>query len=220
MTYYILKRNTKLGYEDKGLIKKYRTNEEQRKHLLLEIIELNPKIIHTHLLEISLVYGMSSAKRPYENILNDLEKKNILYSEKVGSSPNAPRLWEIATQKLIDEKQFKENLKISLKEQQKKFNEWEQIIPHLSDYQKALFLSMDLKSNNENLLTAKFGNHVIDLESEIEQLTKYEEKVIKTMVKHSECMQYIPNILRSFQHLTSAAIVSLLEQFTKEKPRS
>jgi len=215
MTYTITKGKQKIQYNDQNIVKKYRASEEQRKNLLLNIIELNPKIPHTHLIEIALFYGDAKAKRTYENLLNKLENNGIVLSEKTGSSPNSPRLWEISTQESINEKQFQQMFKDSMEKGKKRLDELAQLLPTLSDYQKALLLCILLKSNNENLMTAKFGSNIINMDNQLNHLTKYEKRLHEIMQQYPNCLKYVPVILDSFQLETLKMILQINEGFSK-----
>lgn len=215
MTYQITKGKQKFQYNDDNIIKKYRGNEIQRKNLTLQIIELNPRIHHTHLIEMLLHYGNASAKRTYENLLNKLEREGTITSEKMGLSSNSPRLWEISTKETIDEKNIQEKLKESAEKSEKRLDELRLLLPKASDYQKALMLCMMLKSNNENLMTAKVANKIGNMHKELTHLTKYENTLHELMLQYPNCLKFIPNILDSFQLETLKMLLMINEGMSK-----
>ena len=213
MTYQIIKGKQKLRYDDQNIIKKYRGTEIKRKNLIIQIIELNPKIPHTHLIEMLLYFGEASAKRTYENLLNKLEKEGILVSEKTGMTSNSPRLWEISTKETTDERQIKTQLNISMEKSKKRLEELEQMLPKLTDYQKALMFCMLLKSNNENLMSAKVANKIGNMSKQLDHLTKYENTLHELMLKYPNCLKFIPNILNSFQLETLKMLLQLMNEY-------
>lgn len=215
MTYQIIKSKQRFQYVDLNIIKKYRGTEIKRKNLTIQIIELNPKIPHTHLIEMLLYFGEASAKRTYENLLNKLEKEGIIVSEKTGMSSNSPRLWEISTKETINEKNIQEKLKESAEKSEKRLDELKRLLPKASDYQKALMLCMMLKSNNENLMTAKVANKIGNMNKELTHLTKYENTLHELMLKYSNCLKFIPNILYSFQLETLKMLLTINEELSK-----
>ena len=214
MTYQITKGKQKLQYDDQNIIKKYRGTEIKRKNLIIQIIELNPIIPHTHLIEMLLHYGESSAKRTYENLLNKLEKEGIIVSKKIGTSPNSPRLWSLVTPDLVKTIQFNKLIEMNLKDRIKDLNKMISIIMKFTPYQKAQFLVLRLDEINDRLMTTKLSNTTLDLSDAISKLENEEKIIHKTLLEDKTCFVFALHILNNMQEHKKNATIKMINEMT------
>ena len=197
MTYHVGKGKNHTSYNDQDIKKKYRVNENQRKNLLIKIIELNPNILHTHVLEMALEFGMSKSKRPYEDLLNELEKEKTLTSIKKGKSPNSPRLWSLVTPDLVKIIEFNNMMEIKYNNRIKDLNE---IMPHvmkLPSYQKAQFLVIRLDEISDRLTNTKLVNNYVDMSKVISKLENEEKLIHKIFHDDKICFVFALQILNN-----------------------
>lgn len=120
LTYFEAKNGTKMckittnrkenDYDIDGTRIRNCVNQEERIDLLLQVIARNFGISHTHVITIAQDIG-KIAKRTIEKELNNLEKDELLESEKDGDSPNAPRYWSIKAPQSDFEKEAKKEAK-------------------------------------------------------------------------------------------------------------
>jgi len=93
MTYVIRTGKGKVHeYDDEGIKKQNIGYSLHRKNLLIQIVESNPGILHTHVIKFALEYG-GIPKRITEQLLEKLEKEKSLESIKLGNSVNSKRVW-------------------------------------------------------------------------------------------------------------------------------
>lgn len=219
MTYIIKVRKKDIEYNDSNIKTKYRNTDEQRKNLLLSIIGNNPKIPHTHLLKMALEYGKSSAKRPYEDLLNELEGV-VLQSEKIGKNSNSQRLWELMNSNSIQEKEFRKEMRKKLDSAQHSINDLPKLLANLTAYEKALLLTVTLKGNSENLLLAKFGSHIFNFKTELKELEKLEKQIYKIISDNPDCLLYVNSLLGSFNAMTAITTLGLSDVYLKRNKTS
>jgi len=226
MTYTITKKNQIFQYKDDQVIQKDRRTELKRKTLTLQIIELNPKIPHTHLITMLLHYGKSKSKKTYEKLLNKLEKEGIITSEKMGTYPNAPRLWEMPTDDALYEKQFNEKMTSSFAMRKKQLDNVKLVLPTLSELDKALMLCTLLKSNHEKFLTTKWlakynmvrkqnkeSPEFVNMNKHLQHLTEYENSLYDLIFQHPNCIRFVHVVLDSFQNTTQEMLLNMAEGF-------
>ena len=197
MTYHVGKGKNHTSYNDQDIKKIYRVNENQRKNLLIKIIELNPNILHTHVLQMALEFGISKSKRPYEDLLNDLEKENTLTSIKKGKSPNSPRLWSLVTPDLVKTIQFNNMMEKKSNERIKDLNEIIPLVMKLPPYQKAQFLVFRLDEISDRLTNTKLVNNYVDMSKVISKLENEEKLIHKIFHDDKICFVFALQILNN-----------------------
>ena len=178
MTYQIRQGKKIISYRDARIKKHYMTNPEERSNLLFQIISQNPEIPHTHLLKIALHYGESNAKKTYENLLNDLEKKGLLHSIKKGNSPNSPRLWEIPIPEFPKEKRYKKQVKELIDEFFNQVKVLKESFPFMSKSDQSAALVYLLQSVSTSQSLNRYFSVVTNLETELKQLQKLEDELL------------------------------------------
>ncbi len=197
MTYHVGKGKNHTSYNDQDIKKIYRVNENQRKNLLIKIIELNPNILHTHVLQMALEFGISKSKRPYEDLLNDLEKEKTLTSIKKGKSPNSPRLWSLVTPDLVKTIQFNNMMEKKSNERIKDLNEIIPLVMKLPPYQKAQFLVFRLDEISDRLTNTKLVNNYVDMSKVISKLENEEKLIHKIFHDDKICFVFALQILNN-----------------------
>ena len=197
MTYHVGKGKNHTSYNDQDIKKIYRVNENQRKNLLIKIIELNPNILHTHVLQMALEFGISKSKRPYEDLLNDLEKEKTLTSIKKGKSPNSPRLWSLVTPDLVKTIQFNNMMEKKSNERIKDLNEIIPLVMKLPPYQKAQFLVFRLDEISDRLTNTKLVNNYVDMSKVISKLENEEKLIHKILHDDKICFVFALQILNN-----------------------
>ena len=212
MTYYVGKGKNRIGYNDQDIKKKSRVNENQRKNLLIKIIELNSNILHTHVLQMALEFGISKSKRPYEDLLNDLEKENTLTSIKKGKSPNSPRLWSLVTPDLAKTIQFNNMMEIKLNERIKDLNEIISLVMKLPSYQKAQFLVIRLDEISDRLTNTKLVNNGVDMSEAISKLESEEKLIHKILLDDKICFVFALQILNNMHKNKVNATIKMINE--------
>ena len=197
MTYHVGKGKNHTSYNDQDIIKKYRVNDNQRKNLLIKIIELNPNILHTHVLQMALEFGISKSKRPYEDLLNELEKEKTLTSIKKGKSPNSPRLWSLVTPDLVKIIEFNNMMEKKSNERIKDLNEIIPLVMKLPPYQKAQFLVFRLDEISDRLTNTKLVNNYVDMSKVISKLENEEKLIHKIFHDDKICFVFALQILNN-----------------------
>ena len=197
MTYHVGKGKNHTSYNDQDIKKIYRVNENQRKNLLINIIELNPNILHTHVLQMALEFGISKSKRPYEDLLNELEKEKTLTSIKKGKSPNSPRLWSLVTPDLVKTIQFNNMMEKKSNERIKDLNEIIPLVMKLPPYQKAQFLVFRLDEISDRLTNTKLVNNYVDMSKVISKLENEEKLIHKIFHDDKICFVFALQILNN-----------------------
>ena len=197
MTYHVGKGKNHTSYNDQDIKKIYRVNENQRKNLLIKIIELNPNILHTHVLQMALEFGISKSKRPYEDLLNELEKEKTLTSIKKGKSPNSPRLWSLVTPDLVKTIQFNNMMEKKSNERIKDLNEIIPLVMKLPPYQKAQFLVFRLDEISDRLTNTKLVNNYVDMSKVISKLENEEKLIHKIFHDDKICFVFALQILNN-----------------------
>ncbi len=120
MTYQIRIRNKIINYNISGIKHGRKHTEIARRQLLLEIIEKNPMIQHTHVLKIvEHLDGMP--KKTAEKILNSLQSAGLIKSTKYGNSPNAKRSYEIPLPSNVIKLDLQYNLGLLISKAQETF---------------------------------------------------------------------------------------------------
>ena len=212
MTYHVGKGKNHTSYNDQDIIKKYRVNDNQRKNLLIKIIELNPNILHTHVLQMALEFGMSKSKRPYENLLNELEKEKTLTSIKKGKSPNSPRLWSLVTPDLIKTIHFNNMMEIKLNNRIKDLNEIIPLIMKLPPYQKAQFLVIRLDEISDRLTNAKLINNHVNMSKVIIYLENEEKQIHEILHDDKICFVHALQILNNMNQNKIDATIKIINE--------
>jgi hypothetical protein len=109
---YIIKTTGKreIPYNIEGIKKGDRRGEKTRRELILQIIRQNPRIFHTHVIQIAYEFS-SISKKTIELDLNRMENDGLIKSSKLGNSPNALRIWNIFQ---LNEKDLDESIGLIL----------------------------------------------------------------------------------------------------------
>jgi len=138
MTYEFGRGKRKRRYKIVNVEKGSRYNSEERRALLIEIIQQNPEIWHTDIIGIAQdIAGLP--KRTIENELDRLSKAEIVFSTKWSDSPNATKSYQVKSMNLtFDEvtSKFSEVTNMALKRTQ----QVEKIFPKLNTTNKVFAL--------------------------------------------------------------------------------
>lgn len=127
MTYEIKYGKNKFVYDLNGMRFGRRNTAEERRQLVLDIVEKFPDIQHTHILKIA-DHVAKIPKKTIENTLSKLENEEILESIKHGKKQNDKRTWKKRTRFLISQKELLKDLQGNMNDLEKQFHHTIRII--------------------------------------------------------------------------------------------
>ena len=224
VTYYIAKNNNKCAkfttknsindYNIEGIRKGKRFENEQRRKLVINIIALN-NIRHTHLQVLSHYLG-KMAKKTTDAILEELEKDNLIESEKIGDSSNSVKIWSIKSKEFEFEKHAKQESKNIINSLEKYVRSieknYEKLNYIMKDY--AIIHLLDIIQSWQPII------EIINQDTKI----KNEKKKFDSLVNRSYQILKDKNrehidgrpILRRLLHLKASEPMMIMDNFLKE----
>jgi len=178
MTYIISSGKKKIKYNVNGISEGSRDTQQDRWNLLIQIITKNPMIPHTHVIKLVFAFSKTS-KRTTEKELTRLEEEKFLKSHKKGSSPNAPRLWEIIVPEMEPEKKYKKILREFISELSLGFNRFQKKYVVMNELDQCRSLACLLQTISSTLTINKHYGIITNIEKELSDLHQLEKKVLQ-----------------------------------------